>query len=364
MSTSSDLSQNSGLKVADPPFNDKEADVIIRTSDDVLFYMSKSLLSFASPHFANMFTLPPTTAASTLPSDHIDGTPVVSVTEHSGTMSHFLSFCHPAVPIPSLETPFEVLELYTAGDKYLVDSVKVFARKELGRLIEDQPVGAYLVAFHMGWKQEATGAAQESLKIPPGDITRMGGKEFLVVPVVALHWLSKYRNDCAKELDTIFNPTYLIGHQWDDDYMASLDPEASYPGVFNHLHPSPITMRETEVNCLCYQTYSTYDDREIWSTHWNDEFVQFEQMPRSLKVLCWFETYLKDLRKAMAESLMRPDIDSAIWMKQAISESQACPKCSPIAIDILQHHANYTKRRMSHCIKRVSLEGFGSSEPQ
>lgn len=40
------------------PFDDRNADVIFRSSDDIDFHVHKSILSFASPFFHDLFTLP------------------------------------------------------------------------------------------------------------------------------------------------------------------------------------------------------------------------------------------------------------------------------------------------------------------
>jgi hypothetical protein len=46
-------------KVAEAPFNDLEADLILRSSDEVHFYVVKKILTLASPVFADKFsTLP------------------------------------------------------------------------------------------------------------------------------------------------------------------------------------------------------------------------------------------------------------------------------------------------------------------
>ena len=44
--------------VAESPFDDSNADLILRSSDNVLFYLHSLLLSLVSPLFSAMFTIP------------------------------------------------------------------------------------------------------------------------------------------------------------------------------------------------------------------------------------------------------------------------------------------------------------------
>lgn len=46
------------LTIASPPFDDPEADIILRSSDNVDFHVYKFLLSLVSPVFKSMFALP------------------------------------------------------------------------------------------------------------------------------------------------------------------------------------------------------------------------------------------------------------------------------------------------------------------
>src|SRR6266853_2118556 len=45
--------------LAKAPFNDPRADMILQSSDGVLFRVFKIMLSFASPDFSDMFSIPP-----------------------------------------------------------------------------------------------------------------------------------------------------------------------------------------------------------------------------------------------------------------------------------------------------------------
>jgi hypothetical protein len=111
-------------KVAEAPFNDLEADLILRSSDEVHFYVVK-ILTLASPVFADKF--------STLPAP-----------PHQNSMSALAEFTQ--------NYKVEALDNSIAG--YLMDSV------------ERDHVGVYAIAVTYGYKGIGTKAAQLCLNLP------------------------------------------------------------------------------------------------------------------------------------------------------------------------------------------------------
>jgi len=82
---------------ADSPFDPAShtPDVILRSSDNVDFYVMKSFLAFSSPDvFGGMFTLPQ--AQLNIPSP--SGLHIVPVTEDSKTLRILLLYCYPLDP--------------------------------------------------------------------------------------------------------------------------------------------------------------------------------------------------------------------------------------------------------------------------
>ncbi|EIN03866.1 hypothetical protein PUNSTDRAFT_36816, partial [Punctularia strigosozonata HHB-11173 SS5] len=68
-------------------FNDAPpADVILQSCDSVQFFVCKVILSFASPFFRDMFTLPQSSGSSDVQPD----IPVIPMVESSATLDDLL----------------------------------------------------------------------------------------------------------------------------------------------------------------------------------------------------------------------------------------------------------------------------------
>ena len=96
--------------VAKKPFDIRTADIIIRTSDNVDFYVYKAILAIASPFFDDMFSLAQTAAT---PTDNVTQDPVV-VSEDSDTMDCLLRLCYPTDD-PTLVKRLGTVERATTG---------------------------------------------------------------------------------------------------------------------------------------------------------------------------------------------------------------------------------------------------------
>ena len=72
------------------PFEVPDANIIIRSSDNIDFRVHKSLLAMASPFFKDLLSLPQ-------PSDSeiVDGVPVVRLPESSELLNNLLSILYP-----------------------------------------------------------------------------------------------------------------------------------------------------------------------------------------------------------------------------------------------------------------------------
>ncbi|KAI0730799.1 hypothetical protein C8Q76DRAFT_716259 [Earliella scabrosa] len=95
---------------AAPPFDQDTADVILRSSDAVDYYVHSVILAQASPFFRAMFTLPqPEGSDNTLP--------IVDCEETSNVLQSLLTICYPILKPSS--RPFEELEpTIRAAQKY------------------------------------------------------------------------------------------------------------------------------------------------------------------------------------------------------------------------------------------------------
>lgn len=104
---------------AKPPFNfpsSASADVLIRTADNVNFYLLKAVLTQASPFFNDMFSIqqPELPIASGAILDNEDPIPV---TENSQTFDYLMRLCYP-VDYPVIKDLSLVESVLEAAIKY------------------------------------------------------------------------------------------------------------------------------------------------------------------------------------------------------------------------------------------------------
>ncbi|KAM6497176.1 hypothetical protein JOM56_007649, partial [Amanita muscaria] len=150
-----------------------KADVILRSSDSVDFFVLKAILSLASPVFDHMFSI--TQGSNT--NEAKSGLPVVDLAEDSTTLYSLLLLLYPYA-----KKPTDTLEVYTrvaeAAKKYAMDEM-LQKLKELVMSCDtmvEEPVAAFAVATHFGWVEVMREAAHNSLAIPLRNLVTGGGQ--------------------------------------------------------------------------------------------------------------------------------------------------------------------------------------------
>jgi hypothetical protein len=148
-------------KLAEAPFDDAQADIVLQSSDKVHFRVFRIILSLASPIFSDMFNIP--SPPSQKPLDEVH---VVHLSEHSTALDVALRHIYPVGPplkadslhyasiLAEFARKFEVDALYKPITAYLRDSV------------ESDPVGVYAIAATYGYKDIGAIAARSCLNLP------------------------------------------------------------------------------------------------------------------------------------------------------------------------------------------------------
>jgi hypothetical protein len=148
-------------KLANAPFDDPRADLVLRSSDGVNFRVFKLILSLASSVFADMFTLP-LPPSSQSPSDE---PPVTLLPEDAETLDMALRYFYP-VPSPEVVTLREARILLEFARKYQADVIKHSLMRFLTDTSERDPVGVYALALVYDCRDVAVKALQSSLMVP------------------------------------------------------------------------------------------------------------------------------------------------------------------------------------------------------
>jgi hypothetical protein len=148
--------------LANDPFNDPRADLILQSSDGVHFRVFKIILALASSVFSDMFSIPLPT--SRIP-DSGNNVQVVSVSENSEALDLSMRHIYP-LQAPDTLSLCDAAILAEFAHKYQVDALEKSVKHYLADSIDHDPVGVYAIAVAYGYKCVGKRAAQSCLNLP------------------------------------------------------------------------------------------------------------------------------------------------------------------------------------------------------
>jgi hypothetical protein len=142
---------------AKAPFDSPDAEVIIRSSDNVDFRTFKTFLSSVSDVFKDTFTVPQGPGDVTKEDQKIRyGLPVIQVTG-SRIVETLLMFCYPNIltSVPVLQTVDEILPMLEVSIKYGIENLEKRLRKVsfLPPLVNDRAMQLFVVAYQRRWEK-------------------------------------------------------------------------------------------------------------------------------------------------------------------------------------------------------------------
>ncbi|KIY70091.1 hypothetical protein CYLTODRAFT_488363 [Cylindrobasidium torrendii FP15055 ss-10] len=238
------MSQSSSkVVISEAPFHSKEgADLVLRSSDRVLFFVRKYFLTGASPFFLNLL-------ADGTPEERHEGLPICPVSEESLTMRAILQLCHPyhIAPLTFLDT-VDVAELVVSLRKYIMED----ASKRLEHVVRDgcvsltssgqtllktSPLRVFALARILGLDDIVPLALHEVLYIPLDELEESPELEY--ISGRDYHRLVKYYTDCGRAAENVI-PGHLVQETCGLSFGIG-EPDAQRPhlvwaGV--HLHVS------------------------------------------------------------------------------------------------------------------------------
>jgi len=191
--------QSPAIRNANAPFDAADADVILRSSDNVDFRTFKILLCLASPVFKSMFSLPQKQDEEGGKEEMLGGLPVVSMSEDSIAVERLLLCCHPistGVDVVGDKIEDIVIALEVAH-KYDMEGAKRRAQAVLvaSRFLDTEPIRIYAIACRFRLRDEAKIAAKYALRI---DAIPPYAAELEYVTGGDLLRLQKYHQACGQ----------------------------------------------------------------------------------------------------------------------------------------------------------------------
>ncbi|KAK7053843.1 hypothetical protein R3P38DRAFT_3254339 [Favolaschia claudopus] len=214
------------IRDANDPFSplsnaDNPPDIILRSSDLVDFHVHKSILSFASTFFKDMFLLPEG------PNVVKDEKAVAPLPERSEVANILLALCYPrSICIDTFLDLDGVDDAYEAADKYQISGGQAVLERLLDepRFLEKEPHRVFAIACHRGLERQAKAAAMATLKLP-AFIPNIRVPEFNSISALKVRQLEEFRYQCSQ-----FMAQFLA------EQSSALDTEDRDPDPFTPFH--------------------------------------------------------------------------------------------------------------------------------
>jgi hypothetical protein len=309
---------------ASAPFDSNAADanVILRSSDNVDFRVVKAFLSYSSPIFRDMFSLPRQDEDGSV-DDLRDGLPIVLLTEHSDVVYRLLQFCYPAcamIEMAKWDSLQVILALLEPSHKYGMDGVERRAREALisSRFVDAEPLRVFALAIHHKLEPEAKVAAAKTLALPL--LGRAYIPELELITGGDYLRLEEYRRACAevamavaKDVEWIERETWI----WFDcngDYCRSV--------LRNNINPLQVTISRGRCKRV----------RSMWWDHY--------------------------MRMASDALLKRPSgttLTSGDLMDDALAKASLCATCRTRAFAEMREFTTLFAKQVDHATAQVSL---------
>ncbi|KAH9967371.1 hypothetical protein BC827DRAFT_1173693 [Russula dissimulans] len=200
--------------LAQAPFDDRHADLILRSSDEVPvhFYVTKSILSVASVVFADMFSI--SLPASQQPHE----VQVVDLTEDSETLDICLRHIYP-VQSPNVEDLRQMRILAEFARKYQAKVLEQDVIRYLTDAIKRDPVGVYITAVQYGYKALGVEAVHSSLNLP---VSQLHSPNVQDPPAELYVELLRYHGACGEAASEVaFQRSWFPSHSKPTGIMST-----------------------------------------------------------------------------------------------------------------------------------------------
>ena len=192
------------ITVAEAPFNDPDADVVLCTADNVHFWVYKVLLSLASPVFKDMFRLPQPSQSQPGSTDE-SGRPIISVAENRDTIEMMLRFCYPSVDSVTLDNLEDIQTMLAVMTKYdMQDGVtRVERQLAVPAFVVKEPLRVFAISYRYRLADTARLAMKASIRhlLTSG----LDSSELDHIPASGLSQYLKYRRRCVVEIARVID---------------------------------------------------------------------------------------------------------------------------------------------------------------
>ncbi|KAH7909192.1 hypothetical protein BJ138DRAFT_258863 [Hygrophoropsis aurantiaca] len=162
---SDDHQSDEPVALVEPPFDALDADIVLRSSDGADIRTHKFILSYISPVFRTMLSLPRPSEESTIsPSPSTLAT--ITMEENRNTLQKLLRPCYPGFDI-SLDSLGDIKLVINAATKYDMQSVLGSLKKWIvtSSIFQTNPLAFYAISCRQGWEAEVRISAEKVLEV-------------------------------------------------------------------------------------------------------------------------------------------------------------------------------------------------------
>ncbi|OBZ70638.1 hypothetical protein A0H81_09193 [Grifola frondosa] len=192
-------------------FNDADADIIVRSSDDIEFRLYKVVLAKASPIFKALSASTQQTgdgdqSAAAFP----EGLPVITVSEDGQIFENLMRLCYP-VEQPHFDRLDDAAGVMEAAKKYGMTPVLVRMKDSLMSFIEREPLRIFALAYRWRLEDVARKAATQFLGHSLRSLPPSMPAEFhhLLIPSDTYYNLQAYHRRCMD-----FAVSHTVSLEW------------------------------------------------------------------------------------------------------------------------------------------------------
>jgi hypothetical protein len=302
---------------AGPPFHDiiPGFTVILRSSDNVDFFVLKPILAKVSVVFKDMFELP--CGASENPSsletdNQRHGLPIIEVTETSSTLNIILRLCYP-VENPDLDDLEDVRYFLEARRKYMIEAFDRTIKDALYRAADSHPFAVFGLASRYALEDVANDAAKRMLCFPHAEVDRKAKPVLKDLTATQYLRLLQYHSDCVRRATT------------EPQLMCFNSLSSSFP-------PAPTT----SLSCR---------------TQFHFFFVS--SPPRSLWVPHWWTAYLLKAQQLLKDRPRGITVLSSDLLQQFVDATAFCPDCQEEGKAALKKFSSALAQEVEKAIAQV-----------
>ncbi|KAI0688113.1 hypothetical protein C8T65DRAFT_746772 [Cerioporus squamosus] len=190
------------------------ADIILRTTDSLDFFVHRAIITFASPTvFLDTLLQEKTSERSDQDSDTEDERPVYLVPEDSNTLDILLRMCYP-VDHPHIGSADVYLGVAFAAHKWGFRKVEQALLRSWSEYSHRAPLRFYFAAVQCGWQAEAKACAlQLAITHSPCDMDNAYVPEMESTSSLPYRRLLSYAQACRKAATIEFQLNNLPGRQ-------------------------------------------------------------------------------------------------------------------------------------------------------